>query len=375
MAFKTSDIDIMYVRNGLDHNSLDLGTLCLSNKINPWSANKPMNFSSTSYSQRVNQMAVTSGFKVVSRQLVHEPPTAANGFYLTDFEGYNPSARRPTNMTQEEYVLEDLSNPGKGKPSNPITVLVDIPNTEVVHKWATEQSIQADTVSLTDVNGIVLNSSISGEYARVALSTLNEGSHYARIPITLDLSSYNVNTTVSFTFYIWYGNSSSYNKFQIPDGKTVTLKVKILASTVLITYSCEPLDLFPPLSIDTATSYSTGTFTSASSQYTLTTLGISGMTKPGLDYPVNQYIRFQNKTDWTLQYTILNTSGNTVQSYKNVPSTISTYMSVDATGTPGRYSIAWSGSITFGAVNGDVPIQSGYTIRFRITPGPSYSPV
>ena len=29
MAFKTSDIDIMYVRNGLDHNSLDLGTLCL----------------------------------------------------------------------------------------------------------------------------------------------------------------------------------------------------------------------------------------------------------------------------------------------------------------------------------------------------------
>ena len=375
MAFKTSDIDIMYVRNGLDHDSLDLGTLCLSNKINPWSTYKPMNFGSASYANRVLAIPGISGFKISGQQLVYDKPTSGYGYWLTDFEGYNPNARKPTNMTQEEYVLEDLSNPGKGKPSNPITVLVDIPNTEVVSKWATEQSIQADTVSLTDANGIVLNSSISGEYARVALSTLDEGSHYARIPITLNLSSYNVNTTVSFTFYIWYGNSSSYNKFQIPDGKTVTLKVKILASTVLITYSHEPLDLFPPLSIDTATSYSTGTFTSASSQYTLTTFGISGMTKPDLDYPINQYIRFQNKTDWTLQYTILNTSGNTIQSYKNVPSTISTYMSVDATGTPGRYSIAWSGSITFGAVNGDVPIQSGYTIRFRITPGPSYSPV
>ena len=49
MAFKTSNIDPMYVRNGLDHNSLDVGTLCLSSKINPWSANKPMNFGSASY--------------------------------------------------------------------------------------------------------------------------------------------------------------------------------------------------------------------------------------------------------------------------------------------------------------------------------------
>ncbi len=30
-----SDIDPMYVRNGLDHDSCDVGTLCLSNKINP----------------------------------------------------------------------------------------------------------------------------------------------------------------------------------------------------------------------------------------------------------------------------------------------------------------------------------------------------
>ena len=106
MAFKTSDIDIMYVRNGLDHDSLDLGTLCLSNKINPWSANKPMNFSSTSYSQRVEQMADTSGFKVDSRKLVHQPPTAEKGFYLTDFEGYDPNARRPSNVIQNEFVLE-----------------------------------------------------------------------------------------------------------------------------------------------------------------------------------------------------------------------------------------------------------------------------
>lgn len=236
MAFKTSDIDIMYVRNGLDHDSLDLGTLCLSNKINPWSAKKPMNFNSTSYSQRVNQMAITSGFKVANRLLVHEPPTAANGFYLTDFEGYNHSARGPVNMVQEEFVLEDLSNVGHGKSTNPMVVLINIPNTEVVRKWADEQTIQADTVSLTNGAGVVLPSSQAGQYARVALNTLDEGSHYARMPITLDLSSYSTNTTATFTFYIWYGNSSDYNKFQIPGGTTVTLKVKILASTVLVSY-------------------------------------------------------------------------------------------------------------------------------------------
>ena len=375
MAFKTSNIDPMYVRNGLDHNSLDVGTLCLSSKINPWSANKPMNFGSASYTNRVAAIPSVSGFKINSRQLVHDPPTAGYGYWLTDFEGYNHSARGPVNMVQEEFVLEDLSNVGHGKTTNPMVVLINIPNTEVVLKWADEQIIQADTVSLTNAAGVVLPSSQAGQYARVALNTLNEGSHYARMPITLDLSSYSTNTTVTFTFYIWYGNSSDYNKFQIPGGTTVTLKVKILASTVLISYSYEPLDLFPPLTVDSSTSYSTGSFDSPNKRYTLTTLGISGVTKSGLDYPVNQYLRFQNKTDWTLQYTILDGSGNTLQAYKNVSTTISSYMSVDATGTPGRYSVIWSGSMTFGVINSDIAIEAGYTIKFRLTPGSSYSPV
>jgi len=334
-----------------------------------------MNFGSASYTNRVAAIPGVSGFRIDSRQLVHDPPTAGYGYWLTDFEGYDHSARGPVNMVQEEFVLEDLSNVGHGKVNNPMVVLINVPNTEVVLKWADEQIIQADTVSLTNAAGVVLPSSQAGQYARVALNTLNEGSHYARMPITLDLSSYSTNTTVTFTFYIWYGNSSDYNKFQIPGGTTVTLKVKILASTVLVSYSYEPLDLFPPLTVDSSTSYSTGAFDSPNKRYTLTTLGISGVTKSGLDYPVNQYLRFQNKTDWALQYTILDGSGNTLQAYKNVSTTISSYMSVDATGTPGRYSVIWSGSMTFGVINSDIAIEAGYTIKFRLTPGSSYSPV
>lgn len=104
-------------------------------------ANKPMDFASSSYSQRVNQMVVTSGFTIVNRQLVHRPPTAANGFYLTDFEGYDPNARRPSNAIQYEYALEEQSGTGigtgYGKPHNTFGVRVAVPNTAVVHKWAT----------------------------------------------------------------------------------------------------------------------------------------------------------------------------------------------------------------------------------------------
>ena len=50
-------------------------------------------------------------------------------------------------------------------------------------------------------------------------------------------------------------------------------------------------------------------------------------------------------------------------------------MSVNATGTPGRYSVIWSGSMIFGVINSDIAIEAGYTIKFRLTPGSSYSPV
>ena len=376
MAFKTSDIDIMYVRNGLDHDSLDLGTLCLSNKINPWSANKPMNFSSTSYSQRVNQMAVTSGFKVVSRQLVHEPPTAANGFYLTDFEGYDPKARKPSNVIQNEFVLEEQNGSGLGtgygKPINNLVIRVDIPNTAVVHKWDTETSIMADTVTLTDTNDITLPGSFSDGMARASLASLSETNHYLNVPITIDLSSSLVGSIVNKTYKIWYGDSNDYKKFQIPDGSTVTLSIKILNVGVNITAGYDPLDWFPPMTIDSNPLYN-GAYTAGNKRFELTYLNIEGLTKDVPTFPINYKRSFESKIGWSLKYKIVDNNGNEKVSLRDVPSTM--YYNADATGTPNRYYVRWSGSLIFGlGYEGNVDIVSGDTIQFRMIPTNYYAP-
>ena len=48
MTFREYNITPMYVRNNLNYDSLDVGTLCLSPNINPWSERKPMNFGASS---------------------------------------------------------------------------------------------------------------------------------------------------------------------------------------------------------------------------------------------------------------------------------------------------------------------------------------
>lgn len=382
MAFKTSDIDIMYVRNGLDHDSLDLGTLCLSNKINPWSANKPMNFSSTSYSQRVNQMAVTSGFKVDSRKLVHEPPTAEKGFYLTDFEGYDPKARRPSNVIQNEFVLEEQNGSGigtgYGKSSNSLVIRVNVPNTAVIHKWATEMAIMADTVTLTDTNDITLPGSFSDGMARASLASLTETNYYLNVPINIDLSSNLAGSIVNKTYKIWYGDSNDYKKFQIPEGSTVTLSIKILNVGVNVIASYDPLDNFPPLNIDSATLYN-GTYDSFYKRFTLTYLNIEGIKKVVQESPNNFYWSFENKIGWSLKYEITGNSGTKIPS-TTVPTTM--YYVADATGTPGRYYVRWSGSLIFDETNapgrsGGIPggIESGDTIQFRMVPTNYYNPI
>lgn len=375
MAFRTSNIDPMYVRNGLDHNSLDVGTLCLSPKINPWSANKPMNFGSASYAARVAAIPSVSGFKIVSRQLVHDPPTATYGYWLSDFEGYDHYARRPSNVIQNEFVLEAQDGnglgTGYGRPTNSFAIRVDIPNTAVVLKWADEVAIQADTVSLTDTNDIVLPGSYSDGYARASLASMSETNHYLTVPLTLDLTSNRAGSTINRTYKIWYGDSNDYKKFQIPEGSTVTLSIKILNVGVNITASYDPMDNFPPLTIDSNPLYN-GVYDSFNKRFTLTYLNIEGITKSVSTYPINYYRSFENKIGWSLKYQIVGNSGTKV-SLTDVPGTM--YYNADGTGTPGRYYVRWSGSIVFDAASG-VPngIETGDTIQFRMIPTTYYAP-
>lgn len=370
MAFKMSDIDPMYVRNGLDHDSCDVGTLCLSNKINPWSERKPMDINSANYAARQVAIASTSGFKINSRFLVYQPPTAANGYWLSDFEGYNPSARRPSNSIQYEYALEEQSGTGigtgYGKPHNTFGVRVAVPNTAVVHKWATETAIMADTLTVTE--------SISGvdvTLASTSLSSLSETNYYLTVSIDVDLSNVMAGSTVIKNYKIWYGDVNDYKKFQIPDGSTVTMYIKVLNVGVNVTASYDPLDNFPPLTIDSATLYN-GVYDSFNKRFTLTYLNIEGVKKTVQESPKNFYWSFENSIGWSLKYEIFGNSGTKVPS-TTVPSTM--YYVADATGTPGRYYVRWSGSLVFDSSNVPGGIESGDTIQFRMIPTSYYNPI
>ena len=51
------------------------------------------------------------------------------------------------------------------------------------------------------------------------------------------------------------------------------------------------------------------------------------------------------------------------------------YYNADATGTPNRYYVRWSGSLIFGlGYEGNVDIVSGDTIQFRMIPTNYYAP-
>ena len=376
MAFKMSDIDPMYVRNGLDHDSCDVGTLCLSNKINPWSERKPMNFGSASYAARQTGIANISGFKIVNRLLQHDPPTATYGYWLSDFEGYDHNARRPSNVIQNEFVLEEQNGSGLGtgygKPINNLVIRVDIPNTAVVHKWDTETAIMADTVTLTDTNDITLPGSFSDGMARASLASLSETNHYLNVPITIDLSSSLVGSIVNKTYKIWYGDSNDYKKFQIPDGSTVTLSIKILNVGVNITAGYDPLDWFPPMTIDSNPLYN-GTYTAGNKRFELIYLNREGLTKDVPTFPINYKRSFESKIGWSLKYKIVDNNGNEKVSLRDVPSTM--YYNADGTGTPNRYYVRWSGSLIFGlGYEGNVDIVSGDTIQFRMIPTNYYAP-
>lgn len=369
MKFREYNISPMYVRNGLDYDSLDVGTLCLCPNINPWSERKPMNFGASSLTDREAYFPNISGFKINNRLLEYDKPTALNGYWLSDFSLYNHTARKPSNTIQNEFVLEaqdgNGNGTGYGKAVNNIAIRIDLPNTEVVKKWANETSIQADTVTLTDSNDITLSGSYVDGYARASLASISETNHYLTIPLTLDLSTSLAGSTINRTFKIWYGNSTDYKKFQITDGSTVTLSIKILNVGVNITASYDPMDNFPPMTIDSNPLYN-GVYDSFNKRFTLTYLNIEGASKAVSTFPTNYYRSFESKIGWSLKYQITGNSGIKV-SLTDVPSTM--YYNADATGTSGRYYVRWSGSLIFDAANG-VPngIESGDTIQFRMIP-------
>ena len=371
MAFKMSDIDPMYVRNGLDHDSCDVGTLCLSNKINPWSERKPMNFGSASYAARQTGIANISGFKIVNRLLQHDPPTAAYGYWLSDFEGYDHNARRPSNVIQNEFVLEQQDGnglgTGYGKPVNNLVVRVDVPNTAVVHKWATETAIMADTLTVTE--------SISGvdvTLASASLASLSETNHYLNVPIVVDLSSNLAGSTVNKTYKIWYGNADDYKKFQIPGGTTVTMAIKILNVGVNVTAGYDPLDWFPPMTIDSNPLYNGEYVGGSTKRFTLQYLNIEGQTKSVPTFPTNYYRSFESKIGWSLKYKIVRNDGSEKVPLTDVPPTM--YYNADATGTPGRYYVRWSGSLVWDTTNVTGGIETGDTIQFRMIPTNYYAP-
>ena len=371
MAFKMSDIDPMYVRNGLDHDSCDVGTLCLSNKINPWSERKPMNFGSANYAARQTGIANISGFKIVNRLLQHDPPTATYGYWLSDFEGYDHNARRPSNVIQNEFVLEEQNSSGLGtgygKPVNNLVIRVDVPNTAVVHKWATETAIMADTLTVTEsISGI------DATVASVSLASLSETNHYLNVPIVVDLSSNLAGSTVNKTYKIWYGNADDYKKFQIPNGTTVTMSIKILNVGVNVTAGYDPMDNFPPLTIDSNPLYNGEYIGGSTKRFTLIYLNIEGITKSVSTYPINYYRSFESKIGWSLKYKIVRNDGSEKIPLTDVPSTM--YYNADGTGTPGRYYVRWSGSIVWDTTNVPGGIETGDTIQFRMIPTTYYAP-
>lgn len=358
MTFREYNISPMYVRNGLDYDSLDVGTLCLSPNINPWSERKPMNFGASSLAEREAYYPNISGFKINNSVLEYDKPTALNGYWLSDFSLYNHTARKPSNVVIEQNFFEDPTT-NKGQDKNPLVLTLLLPNTEVVKKWASETIIQADTVSITDINGVVLPSSVNGQYARSSLAGISETNYSIQIQLSLDLSAYNELNNYSFTYYIWYGNSSNYKKFKIPSGDTVTITGKVLSYGVNISATIVPLDKFPPYTISNYSNLSTGTFNSTNSTYTFNTFRIEGIAK-SVD---SSYIyQFQNKTGWNLYYRVLNSDGT----IKVADTLIPVAYTADATATVGRYYITSSLQWTINNV------VNGNEIRFVIKPESGY---
>lgn len=382
MALPNTGITTNLVKVEIGSSSNNVGQLCTHSNINPWSTYKPINVPSVVLNDATR--GYVSGFKISERVLYYDKPTggAMSPYRLGDFRGYNHVARRPSNVIQNEFVSEEQNGSGLGtgygKSSNSLVIRVSVPNTEVIHKWATEMAIMADTVTLTDTNDITLPGSFSDGMARASLASLSETNYYLNVPITIDLSSNLAGSVVNKTYKIWYGDSNDYKKFQIPEGSTVTLSIKILNVGVDVTASYDPLDNFPPLNIDSTTLYN-GVYDSFYKRFTLTYLNIEGIKKVVQESPNNFYWSFENKIGWSLKYEITGNSGTKIPS-TTVPTTM--YYVADATGTPGRYYVRWSGSLIFDETNapgraGGIPggIEDGDTIQFRMVPTSYYNPI
>lgn len=345
MILPNSDISLMLVRNTLSEPTLDLGTLCLSPRINEWSEFKPVSSPAPTLNEATRNYI--SGFAPIGRVMTYIRPSGGKNspFRLGDFRGYNTLARRPINTQLEQNCFEISENDHIGRPDEAFEFNVVVPNTVVVKRWDAEHGI--DTLTICDENGIILQgSSQQGSgYAQYKLSDLSETNYSVRIGIKMDLSGYRTNQTFSKVCQIWYGNADDWKKAQIPGGDTVTITGKILPLGVIVNVTFTPLDRFPPMNISNSSTAVSTSYNSSTKVLTVNNIRLEGLIKEASS--MSDRLNFQNLTGWELQYQVRDAATSTIKvPFTKIP--VSVY--ADATALPNNYYCGSSQSWTISNV-------------------------
>ena len=366
-----SNPNVIMVRNtlavygGLTVDTRDVGTLCSSPNINPWSTYKPVSVPSVVLNDATR--AYVSGFKIAERVLYYDKPTGGelSPYRLGDFIGYNPVARRPSNASCQQNINEVGTTYHYGPGDAALAFNIVLPNTEVIKRFVTEQATSVNKISVffrsaSGYNGsqpYTVNS-VLGSVAIVS-GNLSETNYSFRIGVTLNLNTWLTGSTFTIIGDIWYGDESDPKKFQIPGGDTATITGRILPLGVIISASFTPYDHFPPNSISNyETLVPAGGSTLNGSTLTISSLRIEGSNKLTANTTDLYNFASEKGVGWVLQYQVSNNNGIKV-AYTNVPAG---YYSASATATQGYYYVA----LTTNLVLSNIAI--GDTIQFRMEP-------
>ena len=128
MALGTTGITTSKVGNALGTNSRDVGTLCSSSLINPWSKGKPIPYPTTEGITDYQRRMANQGFNLndatsisisqlfasatANKNWTYTPPKGGinEPFRLGDFRGYNHKAEPPYNFNSFPTTVETYGN-------------------------------------------------------------------------------------------------------------------------------------------------------------------------------------------------------------------------------------------------------------------------
>ena len=365
MALPLTGITTTIVKQAIGASSDNVGYLCSSPNINPWSTYKPVSVPSVVLNDATR--GYVSGFKISEMVLYYDKPTggALSPYRLGDFRGYNHLARRPSNASCQQNINEVGTTYHYGPGDAALAFSILLPNTDVIKRFVSEQAISVNKISVFFRNAsgysgsqpYTVNSVLGS--AAIVSSNLSETNYLFRIGVTLNLNTWRTGSTFTIIGDIWYGDDSDPKKFQIPGGDTVTITGRILPLGVIISASFTPYDHFPPNDISNyETLVPVGGSTLNGSTLTISSLRIEGSIKATANTTDRYNFSIEKGVGWVLQYQVSNHNGIKV-AYTNVPAG---YYNASATDNWGFYYVALRTNLVLSN------IAVGDTIQFRMEP-------